>query len=213
MNTIGHWIGGRTVAGTSGRSGPVFNPASGVQAAEVALASAGEVDDAVKAAVAASDEWGASSLGSRTDKLFRLRELISAHRDDLAALITAEHGKVLADARGRGRPRPGVRRVRVRRAAPPEGLEHLRGVVGHRRAHAAAAARRRRRHHAVQLPRHGAALDDGQRDRVRERLRAEAVGEGPVAVAAPRRSRRRAPASPTASSPCSTAMRRRSTRC
>jgi malonate-semialdehyde dehydrogenase (acetylating) / methylmalonate-semialdehyde dehydrogenase len=97
---IGHWIDGETVAGTSGRTGPVFDPARGVQTAEVALASAAEVDRAVAVAVAAATTWGASSLSRRTSVLFALRQLLDAHRDELAAIITSEHGKVLDDALG-----------------------------------------------------------------------------------------------------------------
>ena len=98
--SIGHWVSGRPVAGTSGRSAPVHDPARGVPTGEVALASAAEVDDVVKVAAAAAAEWGVSPLGRRTAALFALRELIDAHRDELAALITSEHGKVLADAQG-----------------------------------------------------------------------------------------------------------------
>jgi malonate-semialdehyde dehydrogenase (acetylating)/methylmalonate-semialdehyde dehydrogenase len=97
---ISHWIGGRRVDGVAARRGPVFDPARGVQTGEVAFASAAEVDGAVKVAVAAATEWRDSSLSRRTAAMFRLRELIDARRDDLAALITAEHGKVLDDARG-----------------------------------------------------------------------------------------------------------------
>ncbi|HWC36252.1 MAG TPA: CoA-acylating methylmalonate-semialdehyde dehydrogenase [Mycobacteriales bacterium] len=100
MESISHWVGGRAVTGTSGRVGPVFDPARGVQTGEVALASAGEVADAVKVAREASREWSVSPLSRRTSMLFRLRELIDARRDDLARAITAEHGKVLSDAAG-----------------------------------------------------------------------------------------------------------------
>src|SRR3954470_19727950 len=100
MHTIGHWIGGRHVDGASARRGPVYDPARGVQTAEVAFASSAEVDAAVKVAVAAAAEWRDSSLSRRNAAMFRLRELVDARRDDLAALITAEHGKVLDDARG-----------------------------------------------------------------------------------------------------------------
>ncbi len=100
MNTIGHWVGGRVVAGSSGRTAPVFDPARGVQTGEVALASATEVGDFVKVAVDASAAWGASASSYRAGMLFRLRELIDAHRDELAAIVTREHGKVLDDARG-----------------------------------------------------------------------------------------------------------------
>ena len=100
MRTIGHWIGGHEVARTSGRVGPVYDPALGEQTAEVALASASEVDDAVKTARAAASAWAATSLSGRAATMFRLRELLDAHRGDLAAAVTREHGKVLSDAHG-----------------------------------------------------------------------------------------------------------------
>jgi malonate-semialdehyde dehydrogenase (acetylating)/methylmalonate-semialdehyde dehydrogenase len=100
MRAIGHWIGGQSVAGASGRTGPVYDPARGVSTAEVSLASAADVDRAVAAAVAASEEWGATSSSRRASLLFRWRELLDAHRGDLAAIVSREHGKVLADAQG-----------------------------------------------------------------------------------------------------------------
>jgi malonate-semialdehyde dehydrogenase (acetylating)/methylmalonate-semialdehyde dehydrogenase len=100
METIGHWIGGKPVAGVSGRTAPVHDPARGVQTGDVALASAGEVGEAVKVAVDAVGEWGGSPLSRRANLLFRLRELVDAHRQDLAAVVTRQHGKVLSDAAG-----------------------------------------------------------------------------------------------------------------
>jgi malonate-semialdehyde dehydrogenase (acetylating) / methylmalonate-semialdehyde dehydrogenase len=100
VDAIGHWIGGAPVAGTSGRVAPVYDPARGQQTGEVALASTAEVDAAVADAVAAAGEWGTSSTTRRAGLLFRLRELLDGHRDDLAAIVTREHGKVLDDARG-----------------------------------------------------------------------------------------------------------------
>ena len=97
---IGHWVDGRAVEGSSGRTAPVFDPAAGTQTAEVALASAAEVDAAVAVAVRAAGDWGSSSLSTRTNLLFRLRELLAAGRDELAAAVTREHGKVLDDAQG-----------------------------------------------------------------------------------------------------------------
>ena len=97
---IGHWIDGRRTPGTSGRTAPVFNPASGEQTGDVALASAGEVGGAVASAVAAARSWRSASLSRRAAVLFAFRELLHAHADELAALVTAEHGKVLADAAG-----------------------------------------------------------------------------------------------------------------
>jgi malonate-semialdehyde dehydrogenase (acetylating)/methylmalonate-semialdehyde dehydrogenase len=100
MKTVGHWIGGRRTDGGAARRGRVFDPARGEQTGEVAFASAAEVDAAVKVAVAAAAEWRDSTLSRRSAAMFRLRELIDARRDDLAKLITSEHGKVLDDARG-----------------------------------------------------------------------------------------------------------------
>jgi len=97
---VHHWIGGRAVAGTSGRSGPVYEPATGRLAREVDFASVEEVGTAVAAAKAAFPGWRATSLSKRTDILFRLRNLVDQHRSDIAALLTAEHGKVTSDALG-----------------------------------------------------------------------------------------------------------------
>ncbi|MFF6875903.1 MULTISPECIES: CoA-acylating methylmalonate-semialdehyde dehydrogenase [unclassified Streptomyces] len=100
MKTITHWIDGKPVEGTSGRFGPVYNPATGTQEKQVAFASVDEVDTAVASARAAFEHWGESSLAKRTAILFKYRELLDAHRDEIAALITAEHGKVHSDALG-----------------------------------------------------------------------------------------------------------------
>jgi malonate-semialdehyde dehydrogenase (acetylating)/methylmalonate-semialdehyde dehydrogenase len=100
MKTVGHWIGGKYVDGESGRTGPVTDPATGARTAEVALASAADVDLAVAAAAEAARVWGRSSLSARTRVLFAYRELLDRRRDEIARLITAEHGKVHADALG-----------------------------------------------------------------------------------------------------------------
>jgi malonate-semialdehyde dehydrogenase (acetylating)/methylmalonate-semialdehyde dehydrogenase len=97
---VSHWINGARVAGTSGRSGPVFDPATGEIARRVDFASVDEVDRAVAAASAAFPAWRAMSLSKRAEILFRIRNLIEAHRKDIAALLTAEHGKVPGDALG-----------------------------------------------------------------------------------------------------------------
>jgi malonate-semialdehyde dehydrogenase (acetylating)/methylmalonate-semialdehyde dehydrogenase len=100
MERIEHWIGGVSTAGTSGRVGPVFNPATGSQVAEVSLAGAGEVDVAVRGAEQAAREWRKASLSRRSAVLFKFRELLADRAGDLAAIVTREHGKVLGDAAG-----------------------------------------------------------------------------------------------------------------
>jgi malonate-semialdehyde dehydrogenase (acetylating)/methylmalonate-semialdehyde dehydrogenase len=100
LQRVNHWIGGRRVAGTSGRVGPVFDPATGATAREVDFASVEEVDAAVAAAAAAFPAWRATSISKRTEVMFRIRNLVDQHRRDLAALLTAEHGKVPSDAMG-----------------------------------------------------------------------------------------------------------------
>lgn len=103
MKTVPHWIGGKPfgdAAGASGTWGPVTDPATGEVTTQVAMAAADEVDAAVAAAKEAYAVWRTSSLAQRIAILFRYRELLNARRDDLAALITAEQGKVHADALG-----------------------------------------------------------------------------------------------------------------
>ena len=100
MERISHHIGGKIVPGESGRRGPVFNPATGEQALEVDFAAPEEVDAAVEAARDAFSGWRSTSLSKRADIMFRARNLIDEHRTDIAAVITAQHGKVLSDAMG-----------------------------------------------------------------------------------------------------------------
>jgi malonate-semialdehyde dehydrogenase (acetylating)/methylmalonate-semialdehyde dehydrogenase len=95
-----HWIAGRSEAGPADRHGEVTESASGEVVARVPFADVALVDRAVEAAAAAAVEWGAASLSQRTKVLFAFRELVHRHRDDLARLITREHGKVLSDALG-----------------------------------------------------------------------------------------------------------------
>ncbi|MBI3751825.1 MAG: CoA-acylating methylmalonate-semialdehyde dehydrogenase [Chloroflexi bacterium] len=97
---VDHWIAGRRVPGTSGRTGPVFDPATGRVAREVHFAAEADVDAAVAAAKAAFPGWRATSLSKRTEVMFRTRNLVEAHRHELAAHLTAEHGKVPSDALG-----------------------------------------------------------------------------------------------------------------
>jgi malonate-semialdehyde dehydrogenase (acetylating)/methylmalonate-semialdehyde dehydrogenase len=100
VNEIHHWIGGAEVVGTSGRTGRVFNPATGEQSGAVDFASVDEVDTAVAAAAAAFPAWRSTSLARRSEVMFKLRELIDRHRVDIARVLTSEHGKVTGDALG-----------------------------------------------------------------------------------------------------------------
>jgi len=97
---LGHWIAGRSVRATSGRSGPVYDPAVGRVTREVGFASVDDVDAAVRAARDAFPAWRAMSLSRRTEILFRMRNAVEAHRDEIARVVSAEHGKVESDAFG-----------------------------------------------------------------------------------------------------------------
>jgi len=97
---ISHWIDGQIVPGSGARTSPVYNPATGQQTGEVELASTDELNRAVESAKKAAQEWRSASLSKRSAVLFAFRELLHEHGDELAAVVTAEHGKVLADAAG-----------------------------------------------------------------------------------------------------------------
>jgi malonate-semialdehyde dehydrogenase (acetylating)/methylmalonate-semialdehyde dehydrogenase len=100
MKQIGHYIGGGEVPGASSRRGPVFDPATGAETGRVAMGGAAEIDLAVGAAQKALPGWAETPPLSRARILFKLKELLERYRDELAAMITAEHGKILEDARG-----------------------------------------------------------------------------------------------------------------
>jgi malonate-semialdehyde dehydrogenase (acetylating)/methylmalonate-semialdehyde dehydrogenase len=100
LKQISHFIGGKSVEVEGARTAPVFNPATGAQTAAVQLADAAQVDAAVAAARAAFPAWAATPPLRRARLMARLRELIETHADELAAIISAEHGKVVSDARG-----------------------------------------------------------------------------------------------------------------
>ncbi|MFM8353145.1 MAG: aldehyde dehydrogenase family protein, partial [Actinomycetales bacterium] len=100
MRSIDHWINGTLVPSTSGRSGPVFNPATGTQQAAVGLASVAEVDAAVASAKEAFGFWRSTSLSKRSDIMFKFRQLVDENRAKIAELISIEHGKVPSDAAG-----------------------------------------------------------------------------------------------------------------
>ena len=98
--TVKHWINGAETEGTSGRTQPIYNPATGEVSAQLVLGDATTVDEAVRVAAQAQKSWGRVSLAKRTGILFRMRELMVAHELEIAEIISAEHGKTVEDARG-----------------------------------------------------------------------------------------------------------------
>jgi malonate-semialdehyde dehydrogenase (acetylating)/methylmalonate-semialdehyde dehydrogenase len=100
LTTIEHWIGGTFTSGAGSRRGAVYNPATGQRQHEVVLAESSDVDAAVAAAKTAFETWGDTSLSKRTKILFNFRELVNGRVQELAEIISDEHGKVLSDAAG-----------------------------------------------------------------------------------------------------------------
>ena len=100
LETLTHWVGGEAVAGASGRFGDIYNPATGAVQGRVPYASADELDAAVQAAKAAFPAWASRSALKRARCMFRFKQLLEERMDDLAVILTREHGKVLDDARG-----------------------------------------------------------------------------------------------------------------
>ena len=100
MRDIGHFIGGKTVKGASGRTGDVFDPNTGDVQAKVALASKAEVEDAIANAAAAQPAWAATNPQRRARVMFKFLELVNREYDALAKLLSSEHGKTVPDARG-----------------------------------------------------------------------------------------------------------------
>jgi malonate-semialdehyde dehydrogenase (acetylating)/methylmalonate-semialdehyde dehydrogenase len=100
VRTLTHWVDGKEWRGSGGRTGEVFDPSSGRVAAQVPLAAADDVDVAVDAANTAFGDWRDMPLGRRARIMFAFRELAERSKDDLARAVSAEHGKVVADALG-----------------------------------------------------------------------------------------------------------------
>ena len=100
MRDIGHFIGGQEVKGKSGRAGDVFNPNTGEVQAKVALASHSEVAQAIANAQAAQPAWAATNPQRRARVMFKFLELVQAEYDDLARLLSSEHGKTFVDSKG-----------------------------------------------------------------------------------------------------------------
>ncbi|WJL94540.1 CoA-acylating methylmalonate-semialdehyde dehydrogenase [Microbacterium sp. ET2] len=97
---LDHWVGGAPWAGAGERTGPVYNPALGRVQKEVRFATADDVDHVVGVASAAASEWKNASIAKRQQVMFAFRELVNQRKDELAAILTSEHGKVISDAHG-----------------------------------------------------------------------------------------------------------------
>jgi malonate-semialdehyde dehydrogenase (acetylating)/methylmalonate-semialdehyde dehydrogenase len=97
---VQHWVGGAAFAGAATRTAPVYNPATGATQREVLLATTADVDHAVAVAKAAFPGWSGTSVAKRQQIMFAFREKLNARKDELAAILTNEHGKVLSDAGG-----------------------------------------------------------------------------------------------------------------
>ncbi|HTJ66834.1 MAG TPA: CoA-acylating methylmalonate-semialdehyde dehydrogenase [Actinospica sp.] len=100
LPVVPHWIDGAEFPSTSGRTAPVYDPALGVETKRVALADKAEIEAAVASAQAAFPAWRDLSLARRQSIVFKFRELLDARKEELAEIITSEHGKVLSDALG-----------------------------------------------------------------------------------------------------------------
>jgi len=100
MRTVHHWIDGKSTPSTSGRTSPIYNPATGEIQAQVGLADIAEVDAAVASAKKAFTTWRSTSLSRRAEVMFKFRQIVDSRRDEIANLISIEHGKVPSDALG-----------------------------------------------------------------------------------------------------------------
>ena len=100
MRPIEHFIGGQTVVGASGRFGDVFDPNTGQVQARVQLATLSELDRAVENAAAAQKDWAKVNPQRRARVMFEFKRLLELHMDELAHLLSSEHGKVIADSKG-----------------------------------------------------------------------------------------------------------------
>ena len=179
LPVVPHFIGGRPVEGRSGRFGDVYNPATGTLARRVAFAGKAEVDEAVAAATAAFPQWAAAPPLRRARILNRFRELLERDITRLAAIITAEHGKVASDAAGEMQRGIEVVEFATGHPAAAERRIHGRGRDGRRQLLDPTAARRRCGYHAVQFSGDGADVDVSGCSGVRQHLYSEAEREGP----------------------------------
>jgi malonate-semialdehyde dehydrogenase (acetylating)/methylmalonate-semialdehyde dehydrogenase len=160
-----HYIHGQSVNGSGTRSQPIFNPATGERPRKLVLGDTTDVDAAVASAKAAFPKWSNTPPIRRARVMLRFLELMNKHRDELAAIITAEHGKVFSDAQGEV-----SRGIDVIEFAC--GIPQL--LKGDYTEQVSTGPRCGRGHHAVQFPVHGSLLDVPGRHRSRQRVHPEA---------------------------------------
>ena len=190
VSTLQHFIDGARVAGESNRFGDIYNPATGQVQARVPFATAGEVDKAVQAAKAAFPGWAATPPRSA-------RGSCSATATSSKRIATSLPGSVrpstarLSTTPAARSPGHRDRRVRVRDPPAPQGRAQRERREPRRQLQHAPATGSVRRHHPVQFPGHGPDVDVSDRARMRQHLRAEAIGEGSVLRPAARRARGR----------------------
>ena len=187
VRELSHYIDGQRVDGTSGRFSDVYDPCTGEVQARLPLASTEEVRNVIASAEKGQLEWAAMNPQRRGRILLKFVDLVNENMDELATLLSSEHGKTFPDAKGDIQ--RGIEVVEFAAGAP-----HLlkgefsdnagTGIDVHSHA---PAARRRRRHHAVQLPGHDPALEVRAGARRRQRLHPQALRTGPLRAAAPGR--------------------------
>src|SRR5246127_2504258 len=175
MREIGHFIGGQEVKGKPGRAGDVFNPNTGDVQARVALAAKAEVEQAIANAAAAQPAGAATNPQRRARVMFRFLELVQKEYDQLAALLSSEHGKTLADSRGDIQ--RGLEVVEFACGIPHLLKGELTEAAGPGRGSLsrAPAAGAHRRPHAFYFPRHDSDVEIRSGDRLRQFLRTQAV--------------------------------------
>ena len=118
---LGHWIDGKTFEGVGERRGDVYDPATGEVTKQVAYAAPADVDAAVASALAAFSSWRATSLTKRVQILYAFREALNDRKDEIASIVTSEHGKVRSDVLGEVTRCPRGGRVRLWHPTPVEG--------------------------------------------------------------------------------------------
>jgi malonate-semialdehyde dehydrogenase (acetylating) / methylmalonate-semialdehyde dehydrogenase len=183
MRTISHWIGGKSWEQSPERSGKVFNPATGEQSGEVAFATVAEVDAAVETARKAFEEWRHVPVTRRQNVMFDFRRIVADRKQQMAELLTAEHGKTIPDALGEVQRGLEVIEFACNIAHLTKG-EYSEQVSTGVDTYTIRQPLGGGGYHPVQLPGHGPDVDVPARHRRRQHLRPQAVGEGPVGVAA-----------------------------